>query len=199
MLPVRTNTHNDRIERWWDLLQGGQLRQWREMLNYAVSGEYSIHSKWDRMAILYVYMVTLREHATRFVKVHNDHVIRSQRKRQYLPVGRLSTLYYAPQQPIVSHALDPDMELLAEMLAELEGYDPDIYLSNEVLEVCENIMQFHGLPLKPPSILRNDNIRRQMYNTLRHELKQYEKSGDLLPEVKPPKGGKEWTWKNVKL
>ena len=71
-----SSVHNQRIERWWDTLQGGQLGQWREMLtDYQERGKFNSYLKWDRIAICYVYIDTLYKYVASFVEVYNTYCI----------------------------------------------------------------------------------------------------------------------------
>ena len=166
---------------------------------YSAAGEFT-GNKWDLMAMRYVYMDSLRKHVVIFVRDHNNHPIRRQRKRSdYLLTGRPVTNYKIPKAPIINHGRKADPKLLAELQAEVQDWDPDEYLHPEVIEVCKSILRKHDLPLQPKDVLKDSDGHRIMYRTLRKELWEYENDGGKLPARVLPRGGKAWIWQNHEL
>ena len=194
------STRNTKIESWWGQLVSGKVGSLKEMFEgYDMEGEFT-GSKWDIMAMQFVYMDTIREHVAKFVRAHNNHLIRKQwRRSNYLATGRPFDLYRNPQPPATKYDQPVNAELLEKLKAEIAAWNPDIYLHPHVVDVCVEILQRHNLPLKPETIIKDDPMHRKMYLTLREELENYENNGGVLLEIETPKQGKEWMWKNDML
>ena len=155
-------------------------------LSYAKTG-----NKWEKIAIQYLYIDLIRRDCAYFIKVHNTHHIRSQRKWPYLPTGKPTTLYHAPEEPVINHAKYPDPSLLDSLYVEVDTWDADQYLMPEVSEYCVNVLTSHNMPTKIESAGKNDALHQNAYYLLKEALKQYENSSNL-PQLMPPKGGKKW-------
>ena len=148
----------------------------------------------------FVYMDTIRKHVAKFVRAHNNHLIRKQwRRNSYLATGRPFDLYKNPQPPVTKHGLPANPELLTKLKTEIAAWNPDIYLHPDVINICVDILKRHNLPLEPETIVKDDPVHRKMYLTLRKELAKYEHDGSVLLEIETPKQGREWMWKNNTL
>ena len=96
-----TSTKNQRIERWWRTLVDGQSDQWIAYFDELKGNGLFDSSKFDRIALQYLYMDTLRNHIASFVHtdMYNTHPIRRQVQREYyLPAGKPNLLYNYPPE-----------------------------------------------------------------------------------------------------
>lgn len=85
------------MEAWWNLLTMRQTKQWNILFEtYRETGLFD-GSKWDKIALQFLYMPIIRHQIYQFVWIHNTHAIRKQRNQEfYLPTGKPYKMYHHP-------------------------------------------------------------------------------------------------------
>jgi len=127
-----TSTKNQRIERWWRTLIDQQTDQWIAYFDELRGKNLFDSSKFDRIALQYIYMDTIRLHLSRFVDMYNSHPIRRQTQRQwYLPSGKPNELYYYPDDGVRNYGGTPNPELLSSFESQIVWFDDSKYLADD--------------------------------------------------------------------
>jgi len=186
-----TSTKNQRIERWWRTLVDQQTDQWIAYFDELRGLGLFESTKFDRIALQYLYMDTLRDHIAAFVRMYNTHPIRRQVLREwYLPAGKPNLLYKYPDEGIRNYATPPDPSLLAEIESQLSWFDDTAYLIPTTRALCDDIVLHSHIEYDPTTILPGvDQSHTLMYRELRTGLYQWEQStGGIVEELQPPRG-----------
>ena len=76
----------------------------------------------DIICILAVYLELIREEVFNFVDSWNNHHIRKQKNRPYLPTGRPWMLYFHPDEGTKDYANEVDNATLERLKASVEYY-----------------------------------------------------------------------------
>lgn len=103
---------------------------------------FSITSLPDQIALLAVFMPTLRSCADAYVKTWNRHKIRKQPKHPWAVTGKPIFNYQHSIKPDLKQAADPT--LLQVLQEDLAGWDADEYLPHETLVWCTQQLQQIG-------------------------------------------------------
>jgi hypothetical protein len=192
------STKNQRIEAWWNTLASGQTESWKRFFESLHEADlFDGESKYDLMAIRFVYMEHLRKHIQNFVTLHNIATIRPQRLRaDYLRDGVPEELYYC-HWDVRDYGTVPTgatEELLAQFEDDLKPYDFTVYQTPQVKELCEELLEVAGLTYSfekfKPGL---DQPHVTAYRYLRRALREYEEvTGIVLENIEPPRGGEQW-------
>jgi hypothetical protein len=186
-----TSTKNQRIERWWRTLVDQQTDQWIAYFDELRGLGLFESTKFDRIALQYLYMDTLRDHIGAFVRMYNTYLIRRQVLREwYLPLGKPNILYNYLDEGIRNYATPPDPTLLAEIESQLSWFDDTAYLSPATRALCDDIVLQSYIEYDPTTILPGvDQPHTLMYKELRNRLYRWERStGGIVEELQPPRG-----------
>lgn len=76
----------------------------------------------DQIAMLYVYLPIIREEIYEFVEIWNNHHIRHQPQRPYLPFGKPVVLYFTPGAEVNDYSRTPDQQVLAQLQADVAAW-----------------------------------------------------------------------------
>ena len=145
------------------------------------------------MALQYLYMDEIRAQIRGYVEVHNNHPIRKQKNRDYLPTGRPYELYNYPRDGIQNYAEIADPELLALLQAQVQDWNPDIYLTLEVEAFCAERLRAGSFPPKELMNFAHDESQHQnAYKYLRQQMVQYIQEGGILEPAEKPLGACQW-------
>jgi hypothetical protein len=139
---------------------------------------FSITSLPDQIALLAVFMPTLRSCADAYVKTWNRHKIRKQPKHPWAVTGKPILNYQHSNRPDLKQAADPT--LLQALQEDVAGWDADEYLPYETLVWCTQQLQQIGFnPLEPPP--RDDFTQpyKSVYIELRQRAILHTQSGNL--------------------
>ncbi len=187
-----TSTKNQRIERWWRELVDRQTDQWICYFD-ELKGEGCFDgSKYDRIALQFLFMDKIRNDISAFVRMYNTHPIRTQKARAaYLPTGKPNNMYNYPPDGSRNYSSPPDPNLLAEIEAQLVWYDDTAYLSPATRQLCEQITAQSGIDYDPLSTQPGlDTPYTQLYLILRQRLYEHEAAGGgEVVELQTPVGG----------
>ena len=192
------STKNQRIEMWWNTLASGLTETWRRFFeSFHEAGIFDGESKYDLIAIRFIYMEPLRRHIENFVDLHNIYPIRTQRARaDYLRAGKPEELHdcHWGVRHYGTHPTGATEELLAEFEEEVSGYDHMVYQTPEIAELCTTLLSEAGIVYQLEELkagLDQDHVR--AYRFLRRALERYEMEVQDLPfNVEPPRGGERW-------
>jgi hypothetical protein len=185
-----TSTKNQRIERWWRTLVDGQTDQWIAYFDELKGNRLFDSSKFDRIALQYLYMDTLRNHIASFVTMYNTHPIRRQVQREwYLPAGKPNLLYNYPPEGCRNYSTLPNPALLELIEGQLSWLDETAYLSPVTRALCDDIVLRCNIPLDLTKILPGiDQQHTQIYRELREGLFRAEEAGRVVEELEHPIG-----------
>ena len=118
-----TSTANQRIESWWAQLTKISLGKWIDFFRtLRDSNLFSNDMLADRIAILIVYLPTIRTEVTQFVDKWNTHNIRRQSNRPKSMQGKPLALFYYPKEGIKNYGLGLDQPTLARLRRDVEDY-----------------------------------------------------------------------------
>lgn len=121
-----SSTLNQRIESWWRHLSKCQTILWKEMFDgMKESGEFT-GSLYDQIALLYVYLPTIRRQIYHFVDLWNVHEIRKQKNKPYLPTGKPVVMYHCPGPEVKLYGENLDYELLDQLHADVSEWGQSI-------------------------------------------------------------------------
>ena len=124
-------------------------------------------------------MDEIRAQIQGFVEVHNNHPIRKQKNRDYLPTGRPYELYHYPPAGIHNYAQVPDQDLLKHLQQQVADWDPERYLRPEVEAFCAEQLEAGGFPAKElMDFSHNNEVHVNAYKYLRQEILQHVLNGD---------------------
>ncbi|KAJ5460980.1 uncharacterized protein N7458_002532 [Penicillium daleae] len=167
------STENTRIEAWWAQLSRSSVFIWR---NYFATLRderlFSITSIADQIALLAVFMPTVRSSISSYVETWNRHTIRKQPKRPWVAYGKPIFLYQHSSRQDVQQLADP--ALLQTLQQDVANWDADEYLP------IETLLQEIGFdPLNPPP--RDDSAQpyKSVYLELRQRAILHTQSGNL--------------------
>ncbi|KAH8800263.1 hypothetical protein F5884DRAFT_838194 [Xylogone sp. PMI_703] len=177
------STKNVHIERWWGELTDGQTEPWKRYFESLSRSGFFTGSKYDVIALRYLYMEPLKEQIQNFVDVHNIHRIGRQTTHDF-PGGVPDEMYNYSTTPNFLHPhnnssvfqslkkqLHPDTQKLYTQLLQQAGlYPVDL--------------NFIEPGLNQPHV--------EAYCYLREELCQAEINGVQIMELLPPTGGLKW-------
>ena len=187
-----TSTKNQRIERWWRTLVDQQTDQWIDYFDQLKGKGLFDSSKYDRIALQYLFMDTLRSHIASFVQMYNSHAIRLQKSRElYLPSGKPNVMYNYPAEGHRNYSTIPDPSLLLLLENQLSWFDDTAYLVQATKALCDDIISKSGIPYdrSDTKILPGlHEVHTQLYVILRNELYKHEVNGGLVEELQPPRG-----------
>ena len=185
-----TSTKNQRIERFWRCLVDQQTDQWIQYFTALNHTNMFDGSKFDLISLRFLYMDHLRMQLGQYIQMYNSHAIRKQVSREfYLPSGKPNYMYKYPPVGVRNYASSADPQLFKEFSASLEWYDDQAYLAPRTREICEEIVQNSGITFDISQISPGlDQPHTQMYQVLRTELLERERSGEMIEELEPPKG-----------
>jgi hypothetical protein len=187
-----TSTKNQRIEAWWNLMATGQTEQWKILFEtYRETGLFD-GSKYDKIALQFLYMPVIRHQIHQFVWVHNTHAIRRQRNREfYLPTGKPYKLYNHPPPNVQNYATFPSSALMTELQFPFLTHDSDAYLTGETMALCIQLLTEAGYPLQF-NFAGQDNTHQKAYAYLRTALYMYEQTTGIIKELEHPLGAQSW-------
>ena len=118
-----TSTANQRIESWWAQLTKISLGKWINFFRTLRDSNHFSHDMLaDRIAILAVYLPTIRTEVTQFVDKWNTHNIRRQSDRPKSMQGKPLALFYYPKEGIKNYGLSLDQPTLARLRQDVEDY-----------------------------------------------------------------------------
>jgi transposase InsO family protein len=187
-----TSTKNQRIERWWRTLVDGQTDQWIAYFDELKANGLFDSSKFDIIALQYLYMDTLRQHIASFVHMYNTHAIRKQVSREfYLPSGKPNFLYNYPSDGVRNYSAPPDQSLLLLIQDQLSWFDETAYLAPTTRVLCDNIISQSNITYDLTKILPGtEQPHTQAYNVLRKGLYQWEmvEKRGIVEQLQPPIG-----------
>ena len=193
------STKNQRIESWWQQIQGSRLYRWVEYFKeLRENGLFDSSHAADRIAILAIYMRFVREEAQEFRENWNAHHIRLQKNRPGTVKGRPWFLYTTPEEPYQESGWIPNAEMLDEFREHVAGWDPDEYLPEETLQWCYEKCLSWGYDLNNLSLadafadqqLEHPQLYKQLRTALREHMGTMEEP--LLQESVKPSGGVVW-------
>ncbi|KAM0803128.1 hypothetical protein BDR22DRAFT_802080 [Usnea florida] len=193
-----TSTANQRIESWWAQLTKSSLGKWIDFFRtLRDSNHFSKDMLADRIAILAIYLPTIRTEVTQFVDKWNTHNLRKQPNRPKSMQGKPLALFYYPQDGIRNYGLSLDQPTLARLRQDVEDYDPDEYLPPLTLKWCNAFLRQRGFnPYAPPPIPEDERQSPWLndYLALRTEVSHHEIQG-LEPQLRlceQPDGAADW-------
>ncbi|RPA71977.1 hypothetical protein BJ508DRAFT_335515 [Ascobolus immersus RN42] len=135
-------------------------------------------------------MPIIRQEIHQFVRVHNQHRIRSQRSRQYyLPTGRPVRMYNHPPAGVRDYAGTPDPFILEDLLDGFKGYQLDDYLHPTTIQICMEALKENGHPTEFTLV---DDAHIGAYLFLREFLSNFLQNGGVLPALEKPLGAMDW-------
>ncbi|CZS92464.1 uncharacterized protein RAG0_03032 [Rhynchosporium agropyri] len=173
-LAFGTSTKNQRIERFWRTLIDQFTNQWMEYFgDLDKRGRFSEHSKYDIMALQFLFMDQLRRLLQQSITICNKTTIRRQRFRDdYLPTGRSPfELHRYPLNGIKNYGSPADPQLLHWFEDKFSWYDDQSYLTPRVREVCEDVVRTCGIPFNLGDLTTGaDQHPEPIYELLREKL-----------------------------
>ena len=111
-----TSTANQRIESWWAQLTKSLLGKWiRYFRTLRDTNQYSKDILADRLAILAVYLPSIRTEVTHYVDKCNTHNLRRQPHRPKSIHGKPYGLFYHPKDGIKNYGLSLDESTLTRL------------------------------------------------------------------------------------
>ncbi|KAJ6168622.1 hypothetical protein N7497_001465 [Penicillium chrysogenum] len=173
-----TDTH--RIESWWAQLAKSVVtlyhNYFRELHNQGLFSSTVIP---EQVALLAIYMPTLRSHIKSYVQTWNMHNIRKQADHPERAPGKPYMNYHHPPKGVENFGLPADVPMLQSMQQNHADYDTEQYLPPDTLHWCEMQLQQLGFdPHKPPARLPGDlQPFRSVYLALRERAWHHERSG----------------------
>ncbi|KAJ5742258.1 hypothetical protein N7533_003749 [Penicillium manginii] len=150
------SVQNQRIESWWGQLTSSMNFVWRELFIWLQDQGHFQATIPDQIALLAVYMPSIKDTCAEFVLTWNSHRIRKQKGRPYSVPGKPWMNYYYPGQDTdgqdikdYQHTLDPAM--LSAMRYDVDGWDADEYLPRHTMEWRHTqLLQMQFDPERPP-------------------------------------------------
>ncbi|KAI8957879.1 hypothetical protein F5Y11DRAFT_338003 [Daldinia sp. FL1419] len=169
---------NTRIEFWWGQLQRSCLNRWRSLFHRMEAERTWIFGDLAcQIALLAVYVPIIENEIKIFVKLWNNHDVRTQRNRANALRGRPWDNFFTPNTDFVSQWGAPvDVAILAEIEAAMENDDIDRFLPDNTLQWCEEKLRDIGLDRT-----KEDNRQWpfvEAYNKLRTEIQAELENGN---------------------
>jgi hypothetical protein len=188
------STRNIRIEAWWNMLLKGLTSGWRAYFSQLYNDGDFNGSEIDKIALRFLYMDVLRIQLTRFIRMHNNHPIRKQKNRPYLPHGQPDEMFNYPPEGTRNYASIPQGPLFKVLEEQVAGFDRDVFQHPDTEALCCSILEAEGL-LRPTTFSFKPGMMQphtQMYRILRQKLYEYEESGGEVKAMLPPRGARKW-------
>ena len=118
-----TSTANQRIEAWWAQLTKSLTGKWIAFFRtLRLSNKFSKDVLADRIALLAVYLPTIRTEVAYFVDQWNTHPLRKQSNRPNSVQGRPRTLFYKPKEGIRDYRLAVHEPTLTRLRRDVEDW-----------------------------------------------------------------------------
>ncbi|KAJ5111105.1 hypothetical protein N7532_001640 [Penicillium argentinense] len=178
------STQNQRIESWWGQLTSSTNFVWRELFSWLQERGYYEASKIDKVALLAVYMPSIKDTCAEFVLTWNSHRIRKQKGRPYSVPGKPWLDYYYPgrdEEDIKDYRHHIDPTKLDAIKTDVGSWDTDVYLPTETIHWCRTQLLGMGFdPEKPPARDHGTHPYVNTYLRLR-ELAVDHTEGGLFP------------------
>ncbi|KAJ5170745.1 uncharacterized protein N7500_003528 [Penicillium coprophilum] len=172
------DTH--RIESWWAQLAKSVVTLYHNYFRGLHNeGLFSSTVIPEQVALLAIYMPTLRSHIKSYVQTWNMHNIRKQTDHPERTPGKPYMNYHHPPKGVENFGLAADIPTLQLLQQNHAGYDTEQYLPPDTLHWCEGQLQQLGFdPHKPPARMPGDlQPFRSVYMALRERAWHHERSG----------------------
>ncbi|OQE42257.1 hypothetical protein PENCOP_c004G04275 [Penicillium coprophilum] len=172
------DTH--RIESWWAQLAKSVVTLYHNYFRGLHNeGLFSSTVIPEQVALLAIYMPTLRSHIKSYVQTWNMHNIRKQTDHPERTPGKPYMNYHHPPKGVENFGLAADIPTLQLLQQNHVGYDTEQYLPPDTLHWCEGQLQQLGFdPHKPPARMPGDlQPFRSVYMALRERAWHHERSG----------------------
>ncbi|KAJ5207272.1 hypothetical protein N7472_003720 [Penicillium cf. griseofulvum] len=172
------DTH--RIESWWAQLAKSVVTLYHNYFRGLHNeGLFSSTVIPEQVALLAIYMPTLRSHIKSYVQTWNMHNIRKQTDHPERTPGKPYMNYHHPPKGVENFGLATDVPTLHLLQQNHVNYDTEQYLPPDTLHWCEAQLQQLGFdPCKPPARMPGDlQPFRSVYLALRERAWHHERSG----------------------
>ncbi|RPB03305.1 hypothetical protein L873DRAFT_1670283 [Choiromyces venosus 120613-1] len=147
-----------------------------------------VGSDLDKSCLQFIYMEIIRSHIHHFVKIHNNHSIRHQRKRDHhLPTGQPYMMYFYPETG-KDYKEQVDQDVLTALEAEVTEYDLDQYLPSNTLRLYETLLYDGGYPKEFSYV---DKRHKEAYIYLHERVWQFIQDGGEVELITTPSGAAE--------
>jgi hypothetical protein len=196
-IPIRdcymygTSTANQRIEAWWNQLGQGCGFRWKNYFRWLKeSNNWQPQFISHRVALIALYMPSLREELQEFAELWNTHYIRKQKQRPNNVPGKPWENWEDPKPGVEDYGVPANAERIAQLSAIVEPYDLDGFLPVDIWNLCCDFFNDIGFDIKQRPDLEDLENRESpwftVYIRLRDFLQAHQESGEepalsLLP------------------